>query len=107
MVVFRNITQRKRAEESPEKARDALEQRSDERAEELTNAVESLNIEVAERKRVEEALRASEAKLRGLYELSPLGIALTDMKGKFVEFNDSFRRMCGYSEEELMVLDPR
>lgn len=35
--------------------------------------------DVTERKRAQEVLRESNAKLRGLYELSPLGIALTDM----------------------------
>jgi PAS domain S-box-containing protein len=64
-----------------------------------------MNRYVAERKLAEEALRESEAKLRGLYELSPLGIALTDMKGRFVEFNESFRRISGYTDEELRALD--
>ncbi len=64
-----------------------------------------MNRYIAERKGVEDALRESEAKLRGLYELSPLGIALTDMKGHYVEFNESFRRICGYTDEELKALD--
>lgn len=44
-------------------------------------------------------------KLRDLYELSPLGIALLDVHGKFVEFNHAFQRMTGYAEEELKQLD--
>ena len=60
---------------------------------------------LAERKHVEETLRESEEKLRGLYELSPLGIALTDMRGHYLEFNDAFQRICGYSEPELKALD--
>lgn len=59
----------------------------------------------AERKRAEQTLRRSEEKLRGLYELSPLGIALTDMSGRYVEFNEAFRQICGYSEDELKALD--
>ncbi|MGE5503229.1 MAG: PAS domain S-box protein [Actinomycetota bacterium] len=51
------------------------------------------------------ALQASEAKLRGLYELSPLGIALTDMQGHYIEFNEAFRRITGYPEDELRALD--
>ena len=99
------IAERKHAEETLQGARDDLEQRFKERTDELTRTIESLNAEAAERKRVEDAFRESEAKLRGLYELSPLGIALTDMKGRYVEFNESFRRICGYSEEELKALD--
>lgn len=61
--------------------------------------------DITERKRSQDALRESEEKLRGLYELSPLGIALTDMSGRYVEFNESFRRICGYPEDELRKLD--
>jgi len=61
--------------------------------------------DITERKKAEETVRASEEKLRGLFELSPLGIALTDMKGRYVEFNEALRRICGYSDEELRTLD--
>ena len=53
----------------------------------------------------ERSLRQSEEKLRGLYELSPLGIALTDMQGHYIEFNEAFRAICGYPAEELRRLD--
>jgi len=51
------------------------------------------------------ALRESEEKLRGLFELSPLGIARNDLGGRFVEFNEAFCRICGYTAEELHALD--
>jgi diguanylate cyclase (GGDEF)-like protein/PAS domain S-box-containing protein len=54
---------------------------------------------------VEKSLRDSETKLRGLYELSPVGIAMTDMTGRFVEFNKAFVAICGYPAEELKSLD--
>lgn len=66
---------------------------------------EGILYDISERKRVEAALQASEAKLRGLYELSPLGIALTDMNGRYLEFNEAFRSICGYSADELRQLD--
>jgi len=56
-------------------------------------------------RRINGILAESEEKLRGLYELSPLGIALTDMQGRYVEFNEAFRRICGYPESDLKVLD--
>ncbi|WP_162009714.1 sensor domain-containing protein [Methylocystis heyeri] len=62
-------------------------------------------VDVTERRKVEESLRASEEKLRSLYELSPLGIALTDMEGRYVDFNGAFERICGYPREELNSLD--
>lgn len=61
--------------------------------------------DISERIRIERELRTSEEKLRGLYELSPLGIALTDMRGRYIEFNQAFEHICGYSAEELKVLD--
>lgn len=61
--------------------------------------------DITERKRAEEALRASEEKLRDLYELSPLGIVLTDMNGRYIEFNEAFSDICGYPADELGSLD--
>lgn len=62
-------------------------------------------IDISEQNLAEQDLRISEEKLRGLYELSPLGIALTDMNGRYVEFNEAFRQICGYPEDELKSLD--
>ncbi len=50
-------------------------------------------------------LSESTEKLTGLYELSPLGIALTDMQGRYIDFNAAFQRISGYSAEELQSLD--
>ncbi|WP_333874838.1 PAS domain S-box protein [Methylobacter sp.] len=61
--------------------------------------------DITVRKQLNESLRVNEQKLRGLYELSPIGIALTRMDGKFVEFNQSFQKISGYSSDELMNLD--
>ena len=63
------------------------------------------HLDITQRKLVEEALRESNERLRGLYELSPLGIALADMSGHFVDFNPAFQAMCGYDEQELKDLD--
>jgi diguanylate cyclase (GGDEF)-like protein/PAS domain S-box-containing protein len=56
---------------------------------------------------VERTVRESEEKLRGLFELCHLGIALTDMQGRFIEFNEAFRSICGYTTEELKALNYR
>ena len=53
-------------------------------------------------KRALEALRVSEANLRNLYDLSPLGIALTDMGGRFLQTNRSVEIITGYSQEEIL-----
>jgi diguanylate cyclase (GGDEF)-like protein/PAS domain S-box-containing protein len=61
--------------------------------------------DVTGRVQAEAELRASNEKLRSLYELSPMGIARTDMQGRYIEFNDAFRDICGYTREELSQLD--
>ena len=63
--------------------------------------------DLRERKRREAALETNERKLRSLFELSPLGIVLTDDQGHFVEFNEAFRALTDYTEEELRKLDNR
>jgi PAS domain S-box-containing protein len=63
--------------------------------------------DISSTKLAESALRERDQKLRGLYELSPLGIAMTDLAGRFVEFNEAFRNICGYSTQELMELNER
>lgn len=64
-----------------------------------------LTLRIDERKRIEDALRANQEKLSTLFALSPLGIALTDMQGNYVEFNEAFREICAYPTDELMTLD--
>ena len=76
----------------------------EELANDLAYGIEARRTRV-ERTRAVDALRESEEKLRGLYELSPLGFALTDMNGRYVEFNEAFGHICGYAEEELKALD--
>ena len=58
-----------------------------------------------ERNEAQQQLAETDSKLRGLYNLSPLGIALTDMSGHFIEFNEAFRAICGYTADELKALD--
>lgn len=53
------------------------------------------------------ALKVSEDKLRTLFELSPLGISLTDMEGHFIEFNKEFLKIFGYPQEEIKSLSSR
>jgi PAS domain S-box-containing protein len=53
----------------------------------------------------EQALQASEARLRGLFDLSPVGISLMDYKsGKQLEANDALVAPTGYSRKEFMAL---
>lgn len=61
--------------------------------------------DITERKQAERARRASEDKLRKLYEFSPLGIALNSMDGRYLEANPALLRITGYTLRELKALD--
>jgi PAS domain S-box-containing protein len=52
-------------------------------------------------------LRESELKFRTLYETSNVGIVLTDGNRRYLEFNETFRRITGYRAEELRQLEYR
>jgi PAS domain S-box-containing protein len=63
LIVLRDITRRKRAEEALQKAHDELEQRVAERTAELTLTNEQLNRQITERMRVEAEIQALNATL--------------------------------------------
>ena len=61
--------------------------------------------DVTDRVRAEEALRYRESLLKGLFELSPIGLALNDLEtGEFVDVNAALLAPTGYSREELLDL---
>jgi PAS domain S-box-containing protein len=65
-------------------------------------AIES---DIDERKQAEQAQQQSEARLRGLFELSPVGIALNDYEtGAFIDVNDALLTPTGYTRDEFMSL---
>ncbi|HEV2379356.1 MAG TPA: sigma 54-interacting transcriptional regulator [Terriglobia bacterium] len=60
--------------------------------------------DIPERKRTEEALRKSEERWRSVFENSAIGVALTDLNGRFLAANSVYQKMLGYGEEELRTL---
>jgi PAS domain S-box-containing protein len=60
------------------------------------------NVDVSERKRAEEALRESEAKIRRLVDANIIGIFIWDFEGRIIEANDALLRMLGYDREDLV-----
>ena len=63
------------------------------------------HLDITARKETHLALKDSESKFRGLFELSPVGIALNDLRtGQFLQVNDALLAPTGYSREELLAL---
>src|SRR6266542_5701462 len=59
---------------------------------------------VTERRRTEEALRKSEERWRSVFENSAIGVALTDLNGRFLATNHVYQTIVGYTEQELGAL---
>jgi PAS domain S-box-containing protein len=60
--------------------------------------------EIAERKRIEEALRQRDRQFAGIFDQTTGGIAQTNLDGRFLLVNDRFCGMVGRSREELLDL---
>jgi PAS domain S-box-containing protein len=67
--------------------------------------------DITERKRSEDALRLahaqvlrSEERWRSVFENSAVGVALTDLNGRFITTNLVYQKMLGYGEYELQQL---
>ena len=101
LVIFRDITERKRAEEELHKAHDEMEHKVKKRTGELLATNEQLTREIGNRKRVEERLRESEAYIKGILNAAPMGIGL--VHGRVISWiSDPMCEMLGYSADELV-----
>jgi PAS domain S-box-containing protein len=60
-----------------------------------------ITADITERKRAEEALRASALRLRRIIDSNVVGLILADFDGKVHEANDSFLQMLGYTREDF------
>src|ERR1700688_4014577 len=61
-------------------------------------------IDIEDRKRAEQALRKGEERWRSVFENSAIGVALTDLSGRFLATNHVYQTIVGYTEEELHAL---
>jgi PAS domain S-box-containing protein len=82
-------------------AKTQLEIRVQERTTELQKATELLSVELAERKRAEEALWRSEVRYRMLFRTVPIGLLIADLAGNVPEINRAMEATTGFSQNEI------
>ena len=75
---------------------------AEERAHGFARTNEILNSEIAERKRTETVLRASEERYRALTQSAIDAIVSADGQGNIVSWNNGARTIFGYSEDEVL-----
>lgn len=90
-----------RTEKELRLAHQELERRVAERTEELENMNSKLIIEIEERKRVEDALRLSEEKVREIFDNVSDYLYFHDLDGFFMEINNSLRKEFGLKEGDI------
>ncbi len=62
--------------------------------------------DITKRKKIEEALRESEATYRGIIDSFSEAVYILDAQGKFIDVNKGAERMYGYTREELIGMSP-
>jgi len=84
-----------------------LDQLVSQRTRELESANQSLRREIAERLQTEKALRLSDDRFSRAFKSSPIPLAIQSLlQSKYVDVNDSFLKLLGYTREEVVGRTP-
>ncbi|MBE9543385.1 MAG: response regulator [Proteobacteria bacterium] len=85
-----------------EKANEELEFRVNERTAELRNSNAELITEIEQRKWANDALRESEQRFRTVFHTSPDAVNINKLNGEFVEINEGFTILTGYTRADVI-----
>lgn len=92
---IKNIKEKNAGEQERKQHREQLEHLVEERTEEIEKINRELQNEIKERRQREEMYRA-------ILQTSIVGFWLTDLKGNFLEVNDAYLKLTGYTREEFL-----
>jgi PAS domain S-box-containing protein len=103
VLVFHDVTERRRAEDTLRRTLDELERRVEDRTRDLARANQGLRAEIGERRHAEEALRASEERFRSMVEsVKDYAIFMLDPGGHVAAWNAGAELIKGYRAEEII-----
>jgi two-component system cell cycle sensor histidine kinase/response regulator CckA len=102
VMVFRDITNRKKAEKALRKSHEELERRVEERTTELLKANEALRVEVAEHRRVGEELLIAAKQWRATFDGISDIVSLLDMEGRVLRCNKAMTHLIGKPFSEIL-----
>ena len=64
--------------------------------------IESVVVDITNRKVAEDKLQQSEARFRSIFEQAAVGVARTDKDGLIIDANEKLEKMLGYGDNELL-----
>lgn len=101
VVIVRDITERKKAEEAIRNHRDELEEIVEARTTGLLAANESLRQEIAERKSIEESLRNTQQQFQDMFDNSQAIIYAKSLDGKYIFVNREWRERSDFGDQDF------
>ncbi len=104
VAVIVDISEQKKIQGELQYARDMLELRVAERTEELASANRKLLLQMAERARVQEALKLSEERLRAIFETARDCIFIKDRDLKYSMVNPAMEALLGVTAANIIRL---
>ncbi len=104
VVMVQDITERVQMQVALQQLNDVLESRVKERTAALREANRFLRAEIVGRKRVEEALRASEERFRQAVVYAPFPIMIHAEDGEVLQINQVWTELTGYTHDEIPTI---
>jgi PAS domain S-box-containing protein len=65
----------------------------------------NVSVDITEQKQIQQEVFINEKKFRATFEEAGVGMYLADEKGYYLQVNDSFARMLGYTKEEMVGIN--